>query len=73
MPTITEMIPNIDSWPEWAQEAAERGQLVSECMTRIATLELVVVHAKIVANAYSVKDSAEWIALDKALATEAPQ
>jgi len=38
MPTITEMIPNIDNWPEWAQEAAERGQLVNECMNRIGTL-----------------------------------
>lgn len=38
-PTITEVLPDIDNRPEWAQEAAERGQLVSECMSRIAKLQ----------------------------------
>ena len=39
MDKIIERMPDMDQWPRWAREAAEKGQLFRVCMERIAALE----------------------------------
>ena len=36
---IIELMPDIDTWPEWAQEAMSEGRLFGECMARIEKAE----------------------------------
>lgn len=36
---ITELMPDSDTWPEWAQQAAAEGCLFRECMKRIEDAE----------------------------------